>query len=238
MARSHIPTLVLLLVAAVLFTGLTFVALHDDGDHSRAPGYYGPRDTHGMKDAGRIFYFHVPSAMSALLAFTVTLVCSVAFLRTRRAVWDRWASSAAEIGLLFSTVVLVTGSIWARAAWGAWWVWDEPRLTTSLILWFVYFGYLLVRAYARDREEAARFSAVIGIVGYVLMPLVYVAGNFGAIHPRPKQFGMDPEIRQVFFVGMATVPLVALLLLVLRVRLGRLQERLTACRERMEDRLP
>jgi heme exporter protein C len=236
--RSHGPTLILLAVVAVALLVLGWQALHEDGDHSRAPGYSGARGAPGMKDAGRIFYVHVPSAVTAMLAFTVTLVGSIAFLVGRRSSFDRWALSAAEIGILFTTIVLVTGSIWARAAWGSWWVWDEPRLLTSLILWFIYVGYLLVRSYARDREQGARFAAVVGIIGYLAIPMVYWAGNKGAFHPKPETFSTTDEIRGVLFLGMGTVALLGVLLFLLRLRLGRMQERLAACEEALEDLEP
>jgi heme exporter protein C len=228
-ARSHGTTLVLLILATMALAVLLPVALHEDGDRSRAPGYA------QMGDAGRLFYVHVPAAVAALLAFTVTFGGSIGFLLTRRAVYDRWAAASAEVGLLFTTIVLVTGSIWARAAWWTWWSWTEPRLTTSLILWFVYLGYLLVRAHAQDRERGARFSAVVGIAGFLVMPMVYWAGNLGVLHPQPETFSMDPEIRNVLLVGMVAMTLLGLLLLHLRVRLGLLEERIRACREARED---
>ena len=149
----------------------------------------------------RIFYFHVPLAWVAYLAFFVVFVASIAYLRTRSAWWDALARSSAEVGLLFTTLVLITGSLWARPIWGTWWSWDA-RLTTSLILWFIYVGYLLVRSSVADRQRGARFGAVLGIVGFVVMlggSLLFatsyrrtggLSGPRGGRRPRQKKQGL------------------------------------------------
>lgn len=129
------------------------------------------------KDMGiiqRIFYYHVPLAWVAFLAFLVVFVGSVGYLRSRRPFWDRLAGSSAEIGLVFISLMLVTGIIWAKAAWGVWWIW-EPRLTTSLVLWFIYAAYFLVRGYVNEEEKKARFGAVVGIIGFLNVPLVFMS---------------------------------------------------------------
>ena len=101
--------------------------------------------------ADRIFYFHVPVDWSSFLAYFVVFISSIVYLHTRDNKWDIVATSAVEIGIVFNTLMLVTGSIWARPNWGTWWNW-EPRLTTALVLWVVYVGYLLVRGYASGRD--------------------------------------------------------------------------------------
>jgi heme exporter protein C len=123
-------------------------------------------------DVQRIFYVHVPLAWNAYLAFFVVFVASVAYLRTRAPRWDRLARASAEVGLLFTTLVLVTGSLWARPIWGTWWSWDA-RLTTTLILWFIYVGYLMLRGSIADEGRAARSAAVIGIIGFVDVPIIH-----------------------------------------------------------------
>jgi heme exporter protein C len=214
-----------LLVAAVMVPWLTVYALADDGDHSRAPGYQ-PKNAMPMYDAGRAFYFHVPAAVTGVIAWTFTIVGSIGYLISRRDAFDRWAYAGAEVGLVFCSIVLVTGSIWAKATWGSWWVWDEPRLVTSLIIWFIFVGYMLVRSYAENREQGARFSAVLGILGYLNIPVVYFIGNKSFLHPKPKAFGMSPEVRTGLFLGMAAVATVGLLLVMLRARLARLEEQI------------
>ena len=131
----------------------------------------------------RIFYFHVPIAWVAFLAFFVVFVSSIVFLWKRSPWWDALAHSAAEIGVVFATLILITGAIWAKPVWGVWWTW-EPRLTTSLILWLVYVGYLMVRAYAPSRSQGATYAAVLGIVGFIDVPIVYFAVEWWrAVHP-------------------------------------------------------
>ena len=119
----------------------------------------------------RIFYFHVPIAWVAFLAFFIVFIGSIMYLWKRQSKWDIIASSSAEIGMVFTTLVLITGSIWAKPIWGVWWVW-EPRLTTALILWFIYAAYLLVRSYASDESRGARFAAVVGLIGFIDAPIV------------------------------------------------------------------
>ena len=136
-------------------------------------------------DAQRIFYVHVPLAWVAYLAFFVVFVASVAYLRTRRERWDVLALASAEVGLLFTTLVLVTGSLWARPIWGTWWSWDA-RLTTTLVLWLLYAGYRMVRAYAGDAARGARYAAVLGIVGFLDVPLVHQSVVWWrTLHPGP-----------------------------------------------------
>ncbi len=135
--------------------------------------------------AQRIFYFHVPLAWVAFGAFAIVAVSGLVHLVRRSEAADRWARSAAEIGVVFTTLVLITGSIWGRAVWGTWWTWDA-RLTTTLILWTIYVAYLLVRAYAGDRARAARYGAVIGIVGFLNVPIVYMSVIWWrTLHPGP-----------------------------------------------------
>jgi cytochrome c assembly protein len=105
----------------------------------------------GEGDAGRIIYFHVPMAWVAFLAFFVVLASSVAYLMTRHPRWDRVGRASAEVGLVFTTLVLITGSIWGYPIWGTWWSWD-PKLTTTLVLWFMYLAYLMVRSYAEGNR--------------------------------------------------------------------------------------
>ncbi len=131
-----------------------------------------------------IFYFHVPLAMTSFVAFSVTFVASGMYLWKRDRRWDALGQASAEVGVLLISLVLITGSIWAKPANGVWWTWD-PRLTTSLILWLIYVGYLMVRAYTPNPSQSARFASVIGIVGFVDVPIVYFSAVWwrNAIHP-------------------------------------------------------
>jgi heme exporter protein C len=135
-------------------------------------------------DAARIIYFHVPMAWVAFLAFFVVFVASVAYLRTRSARWDRLGRASAEVGVVFTTLVLITGAIWGHPIWGTWWSWD-PKLTTTLILWFIYLAYLMVRGYAEPPRGPA-YAAILGIIGFVDVPIVYQASVWWrTLHPSP-----------------------------------------------------
>ena len=135
--------------------------------------------------AQRIYYIHVPSAWVAFLAFGIVGVCSVLYLALREARLDRLAASSAEVGVVFTTGVLLTGPIWAKPIWGAWWTWDT-RLTSTLFLWFIFFGYLLLRSAVREPGQRARLSAVLGILGALLVPFIHVSVLwFRTLHPQP-----------------------------------------------------
>jgi len=132
----------------------------------------------------RVLYFHVPSAWVAFLAFFVVFGASLGYVFKRNQKWDAVAHSAAEIGVLFTTLTLVTGVIWAKPIWGVWWTW-EPRLTTTLILWLIYVAYLMVRSYAPSPAKAARYAAVVGIIGFIDVPIVYFSVQWWrTIHPQ------------------------------------------------------
>ncbi|MCF6095163.1 cytochrome c biogenesis protein [Microaerobacter geothermalis] len=136
----------------------------------------------------KIFYFHVASAWNAFLAFFVVFITSIFYLKTRNRKYDVIASVSAEIGVLFTTIVLITGPIWGRSSWNAWWSW-EPRLTTTLILWFIYLAYLMVREMDGDWEKKARLSAVFGIVGFIDVPIVYMSIRWWRTKLHPVVFG-------------------------------------------------
>ena len=133
----------------------------------------------------RVFYFHVPIAITSFLAFFVVFLASIAYLVRRNDKWDRIAHASAEVGVVFVSLALVTGIIWGRPVWNTWWTW-EPRLTTTLILWLLYVSYLMIRSYAPSQVKAARYSAVVGIVGFVDVPIVYFSVVWWrSIHPAP-----------------------------------------------------
>src|SRR5437899_6382909 len=130
-----------------------------------------------------IFYFHVPCAWVAFASFALVAIAGIFYLWLGQQVWDDLGYAAAETGMVFCTLVLVTGSIWAKPIWGAWWTWDS-RLTTTLILWLLYGGYLMLRAMAGDSEQGARFGAVVGIVAAIDVPNVIVSVRlWRTIHP-------------------------------------------------------
>ncbi len=131
----------------------------------------------------RVLYIHVPIALMSFLAFFIVFVGSLMYLIKRNNRWDSMALSAGEVGVVFVTLALITGVIWAKPVWNVWWTW-EPRLTTTLVLWLIYVGYLMVRAYAPNRPKAAVYAAVVGIIGFVDVPIVYYSVQWWrSIHP-------------------------------------------------------
>jgi heme exporter protein C len=127
-----------------------------------------------MAHLQKIMYVHVPSAWAAFMAFFVTFCASIAYLATRRDRHDLLAASAAEVGVLLTGLTLALGSIWGRPTWGVWWTWD-PRLTSTLILFLIFAGYLALRAFTDDDDKRARWSAAIGIFGFLNVPIVYMS---------------------------------------------------------------
>ena len=133
----------------------------------------------------RVFYFHVPIAIMSFLAFFVVFIASLMYLFKRSPKWDAFAHASAEVGVVFVTLALISGIIWARPVWNTWWTW-EPRLTTTLILWLIYIAYLMVRSYAPTQSKGAIYAAVVGIIGFVDVPIVYYSVVWWrSIHPSP-----------------------------------------------------
>lgn len=127
-----------------------------------------------LSSSFKIFYFHLPIAITSYLAFVILFACSIFYLREKTSRWDLYARSAAEVGALFAFLVLLTGSIWAKAAWGWYWIWDI-RLTTSLVLFLIYLAYLSLRQAVEEPGKTARFAAVFGIVGFASVPLSFLS---------------------------------------------------------------
>jgi len=153
----------------------------------------------------KIFYMHLPCSWWALMSFLTVFVSSILYLFKRDDKYDRVAGAAAEIGVLFATLALVTGSVWARAEWGHWWVWD-PKLTTSLIMWYVYAGYLVLRSTPMGRDRKALVCAVLGIVAFLDVPLVFFAAKlWGSAHPdgvARESSGMAVKMWHTVFAGL------------------------------------
>jgi heme exporter protein C len=168
-----------------------------------------------MGDLQRIFYFHVPAGMVGLVALAVNFVASVMYLVKKNRWWDSLALSAAEIGVVFMTIVLVTGPIWAKPVWLVWWTWS-PRLTSSLLLWMLYVAYLLVRNYVPDPDRRAATSAVFGIVAFIDAPIVWFSIRWWRdLHPSPmiETGGLAPEMRPALWTCAAVFLLLFIYLL-------------------------
>jgi heme exporter protein C len=158
--------------------------------------------------AQKIFYLHVPAAWSALLAFSLVGLASLLYLWLHDPRLDRFAAASANAGVVFSAVMLTTGPIWAKPIWGTWWTWDA-RLTLTLFLFFLFVGYLALRAAVHDPAERARFSAVVGILGMLLVPFIHLSVYlFRTLHPqpivlKPSAPSLPPEMLRTLLISVA-----------------------------------
>jgi heme exporter protein C len=177
----------------------------------------------------RIFYFHLASHWVNFLAIFCVFIYSVRFLMQRERELDIKASSAAEVGLVFATIGLLTGMFWAKPVWGIWWTWD-PRLTSFFVLWLIYWGYLMLRRLVESPEQRARLSAVFGVLGAVDVPIIYVSNRvWRTQHPQPvigggEGSGLDPRMGWVVAVSFLAFTLLFFYLWKVRQDLERAQE--------------
>ena len=181
--------------------------------------------------AQKIYYLHLPAALNAYIAFVVVAITSVVYLWLRDPRADRVAESSAEVGLLFTTVVLTTGPIWGKPVWGTWWTWDA-RLTLTLFLWLIYAGYLVLRGAVTEPEMRARYSAVLGILGALLIPFIHMSVYlFRTLHPmpivlKPERPSLPPEMLNTLLFSFAAFVLVYVALLRARYSLAVERDRL------------
>ena len=202
---------------------------------------YAPREA-TMGEVQRIFYFHVPAAWVSMLAFGVTFVAGIAYLRGGDAKWDRLGRSSVEIGLVFTVMATASGSIWARPAWNTWWTWD-PRLVTYTIMALLYVAYLMLRQSIEDPDRQMRFAAVYGIIAFVSVPITFLSIRWWrTIHPvvigsgsvtAEGGFDMTAPMRVTFFFSLFTFTLFYVTLLWNRARLARLAERVEEMKLRL-----
>jgi len=198
-------------------------------------------DEKTMHAIQRIFYFHVPSAISAFIAFFIVFVANTAYLITRRPKWDWLGVAGAEVGVACCTIVLITGPIWARPVWGIWWTWDA-RLTSTFILWLLYISYLLLRGLLEDPQRRATLSAIFGVFAFLDVPLVYLSNRLWRTqHPQPvilggQNSGLAPGMGKVLLICWVAVVCVMLVLLIDRYRLERLRHEYEELRFEAESR--
>jgi heme exporter protein C len=193
--------------------------------------------------AQRIFYFHVPSAWIGFLAFIIAAVVSVLYLVTRDQKWDMWALASVEVGLAFFTMVIVSGSIWAKPTWNVWWTWD-PRLTISTIGWLLYVGYLMLRGAVDNPERQARFAAVYGLIAAFSVPINWMAIRWWrTIHPAvvaPANdgaaqggFGMSDNIMTTLLFCLLAFTVFYITLMYHRVRLEKVKRHVDALKQQV-----
>ena len=182
-----------------------------------------------MGEVQRLMYVHVPAAWTAFVAFFVVFIGSVLFLVQRDERADRVAASAAEVGIVFISLTLATGMLWGKPTWGVWWTWD-PRLTTTALLLAVFVGYLAVRGFADDPERRARWSAIVGILGFVQVPIVYLSVVWWrSIHQPPSSpRSVSSDILGTWMLNFAAFLLVFAWLTARRARAAKLEAELEA----------
>ena len=187
----------------------------------------------------RIFYFHVPCAWVAFAAFGLVAIAGILYLWLGDQIWDDLGYASAETGMVFCTLMLVSGSLWARPIWGVWWTWDS-RLTTTFILWLMYGGYLILRASADDTAQVARFAAVVGLVAALDVPVVIASVRlWRTIHPAvlvTKQGGHgleDPRMVATLLVSLAALTALWAWILMLRFAQMRTRSRMLALTQEM-----
>jgi heme exporter protein C len=175
-------------------------------------------------DIQRLMYVHVPAAWLAFLSFFVVFLMSVLYLIQRDLRWDRVAQSSAEIGVVFTVLTLALGSMWGKPTWGVWWTWD-PRLTTTAIMLAIYVGYLAIRSFADDPDKRARWAAIVGIIGFANVPIVYLSVIWWrTLHQPPSSpRSVSPEILWTLMLNLAAFTLVYIYLMVRRIRLAKLE---------------
>ncbi len=168
----------------------------------------------------RIFYLMVPMAWLALLSFLIVFVASILYLVKRESKWDIRAYSSAEVGVVFTTLALIAGSLWAKPIWGVWWDWGTPRLTSTLVLWFIYLAYFMARSFATEESRGARFAAVVGIIGFIDVPIIILATSlWRGMHPGAVIFqgGLAPPMLLTLLISIAAFTTLYVVLLIQRV---------------------
>jgi heme exporter protein C len=207
---------------------------------------YAPREA-TMGDVQRIFYYHLGSAWVGFFAFFITMGSGVMYLWKNNKRWDSLGVASAEIGIVFMTMAIVSGSLWARPAWNTWWTWD-PRLTITAIQWLLYLAYFMLRAGIEDPERRARFSAVFGIIAFLTVPLSFLSIRiWRTIHPvvvagdsgtgAEGSFSMTTPMRNTLFFSLATFTVLYFMLLAYRLRLAWSEGRVALLRQRIMNRV-
>ena len=190
-----------------------------------------------MGEIQRIFYFHMGTVWVASVAFTIVFISSIMFLRNGKRKWDILSLSAAEIGVVFITLTIITGSIWAKPVWGTWWTWD-PQLTTTFILWILYIVYLIIRSVAGDNMKQAKFAAVYSIIAFIDLPIVYVSARLKrGISPvvfGPGGGGIEREMLITMMITLVACTLFFIILLRERINLEKMRDNLKLIKSRIK----
>ncbi|HSE39837.1 MAG TPA: cytochrome c biogenesis protein CcsA [Acidobacteriota bacterium] len=186
----------------------------------------------------RIFYFHVSSAWTGLLSFFFVFLGGALYLLKKDKRYDHFAYAAAELGVLFTTIVIVTGPIWAKPVWNVWWTWD-PRLTSTFVLWLIFVAYLMLRSSLAHHPSIRTYASVYGIIGFVDVPIVYLSIYWWrTIHPRvitPEKVDLDPRMWYAVLICFLTILIFYAILMRMRMKLERLKEHVQSLQDYLED---
>ena len=218
-------TLVLVAVTAIVMTAAIYMIF-----------VYAPAEA-VQGDLQRLFYVHMSTALIGYISFFLVFLGGTIYLVRGSVWWDRLARASATIGVVFMTIVLITGCLWGSRVWGACWTW-EPRLTTTLILWFIYVGYLMLRGYVDDPRARMRLAAIVGIVGFAVVPINYLSVYWWrTLHPtptvvRPEGPGLSAAMLATLLVTMVAFLLLYVVLLRHQLKLERLIDELEELRFR------
>ena len=218
-------TLLALVTAIILFIAIYLIV-----------GYAQIEKT--MLEVQKIFYFHVSAALTLFVAFGINFVFSISYLIKRRSNHDLLAAAAAEIGLVFCTITLLSGPIWARSAWATWWNW-EPRLTSTLILWLMYVGYFILRS-ALDGENRKTFCAVLGIIAFLDAPIVYYAVDIWqeGLHPdRGTKWDLASTMKITWMISLLAFILFCVLLIIIQYQQKKTESRYEIIRQKHLGRI-
>lgn len=193
-----------------------------------------------MGHVQRIFYFHVSAAWVGFFAFFVTLVASIAYLRAGKRDWDIVALSSVEIGMTFTAMAVITGSMWAKPTWNAWWPWQqEPRLILVTILLLLYLAYLMLRAFLEEEQQKARFAAVYGIVAFASVPFTFLSVRWWQrLHPvvfEREGIHLAPAMLATFLFCLLTFTILYFTLLLHRSRLGTLADEVEGLKQKLRS---
>lgn len=232
MSKSADQTRLILLIAVTVLMMITIYMIL----------FYAPlpKEDSGFaaRYAQKIFYLHLPAAIISYIAFTVVFVSSIVFLKKPDQKWDNIAHSSAEIGIIFCTIALVTGATWAKAEWQTYWRWEDIRLATFLILWFIFIAYIGLRNSIDEPEKAGRLAAVFGIVGYVGVPLSYFSMYiWQTLHPvviSPGGGGLNQQMGYALLISFITFILLFVVILMYRIKIMRIEQKVEELKELIE----
>ncbi len=189
--------------------------------------------------AQKIFYLHTPAAWASYLAFGVVFVASILYLVKGGERWDTIALSSAELGVIFSTLAIVTGPLWAKPEWGVYWRWEDTKLLTTFVMWMIYLGYVTLRV-GMESRNVGRLAAVFGIIGFIAVPLSFISSRvWQSVHPNPvgESGGLSPEAGMTLGIGVIAMTLLYIYLLKKRIELQNAMHKVEELKDNMEGEM-